>query len=71
MHRANSYFAISLIVTLTLCGCAASQALQDMKQAKAAYKACLAAHPNDPPSACKHEKEAYEAAGEAYDGISP
>ncbi len=71
MLRTNSYFAISLMAILSLCGCAAEQSLQDMKQAKAAYKACLAAHPNDPPSACKREKEAYESAGQSYDGLKP
>ena len=69
MSRKNSYFFISLIL-LFLSGCAANQALQGMKQTKAAYKACLAANPEDP-FACKHQKEAYEAAGEAYDSLRP
>ena len=41
-----------------------------MKQAKAAYKACRAANTQDP-GACKHEKENYEAAGQAYDSLKP
>jgi hypothetical protein len=70
MLSINHHFAISLAIILSLSSCAAGQALQDMKQAKAAYTACLAANPKDP-SACKHEKETYEAAGEAYDGMKP
>ena len=59
---------ILLAIILSVSGCAAEQALQDMKQAKAAYKTCLAEHPKDP-TACKREKEAYEAAGQDYDGM--
>ncbi len=57
-----------LIITLFMSGCGAEQALDDMKQAKAAYKACLADNPKDP-SACKREKEAYENAGQSYDAM--
>jgi hypothetical protein len=58
------------MTVFALSGCAANHALQDMKQAKAAYKACLAENPKDP-AACKHEKETYEAAGLAYDSLKP
>lgn len=70
MNHTNGYFSILLLIVLSLSGCAAEQALQDMKQAKAAYKACLDANPKDP-SACKRDKETYEAAGQAYDGLKP
>jgi len=70
MLNIKHLFAISLIILLSLSACAAGQALQGMKQAKAAYKACLDENPKDP-SACKHQKETYEAAGEAYDGMKP
>lgn len=69
MLRKNNYFFISMALLL-LSGCAAHQALQDMKQSKAAYQACLAASPKNP-SACKHEKDTYEAAGEAYESLRP
>jgi len=67
----NNYFAISLIVVLSLSGCAANQSLQNMKQTKAAYEACLAANPKDSAIACKREKETYEAAGEDYESMQP
>ena len=57
-----------LIATLFVSGCAAEQALKDMKQSKAVYKSCLAQHPKDT-SACKREKEAYETAGQDYEGM--
>jgi uncharacterized protein YceK len=55
---------------LFLSGCAAHEALQDMRQAKAAYKACIAANPKDH-AVCKQEKETYEATGQAYDSLHP
>lgn len=70
MNHSTGYLSILLLIVLFPSGCAAEQALQDMKQAKAEYKACLDANPKDP-SACKHEKETYEAAGQAYDGLKP
>ena len=59
---------ISLAITILLTGCAAKQALQDMKDAKTAYKSCLAENPKNP-EACTREKEAYETAGQNYDGM--
>ena len=70
MLRIKNYFAISLITVISLSGCGAHQDLVDMKQAKAAYQACLAANPEDP-AACKREKEIYEAKGEAYESLRP
>jgi len=54
-----------LIAALFVSGCAAGQALEDMKQSRAIYKACLAQHPKDI-SACKRQKVAYEDASQAY-----
>lgn len=56
-----------LLAVLFVSGCAAKQALNDMKRSKAVYQACLAQHPKDASSACKREKEAYEAAGQDYE----
>jgi hypothetical protein len=70
MNYMNGYFSILLLIALSLSGCGAEHDLQDMKQAKAAYKACLDANLKDP-SVCKREKDAYEAAGQAYDGLKP
>jgi len=61
---------IIIMGILLLSGCAAHQELQDMKQAKADYKECLADNPQDP-KACKKEKERYEAAGQTYDSMAP
>ena len=68
MMKRNSLF-ISTVIIMLLSGCAAKQALQDMKDAKAAYKSCLADNPRNP-EACAREKEAYESAGQNYDGMS-
>ena len=61
---------ILLLAALLLSGCAANQALNDMKETKAAYKDCVAQHPKDVSVACKREKEAYESAGQAYEGMT-
>jgi len=61
---------ILFLTAFLLSGCAAHQELQDMKQAKADYKACVADNPKNP-AACKQEKEKYETAGEAYDSLRP
>jgi hypothetical protein len=55
-----------LIAALFVSGCAAGQALKDMKQSKAIYKACLAQHPKDAAAACKRQKTSYEDASQAY-----
>jgi hypothetical protein len=68
MSRINIHFAISLTIIAFISGCGANQALQDMKQTKAAYKTCLAANPKDP-AVCKPEKEAYETTGQAYESL--
>ena len=70
MSHQSCYFFISISLLFLLPNCAANQDLHDMKQAKAAYKACRAANTQDP-GACKHEKENYEAAGQAYDSLKP
>lgn len=50
-------------------GCAARQALEDVKQSKAVYKACLAQHPKDAATACKRQKTAYEETLQAYESM--
>lgn len=65
MHKHIIFMSIFI-----LAGCAAHQELQDMKQAKADYQACLDNNQKNP-IACKREKEKYEAAGETYDSMRP
>jgi hypothetical protein len=59
-----------LIAALFVSGCAAGQALEDMKQSRAMYKACLAQHPQDAAAACTRQKVSYETALQAYEGMA-
>lgn len=64
--------AISVVLAGLVSGCgiaAKVNARNDMEASKAAYKACLAQHPEDVP-ACEGPREAYEADLAAYRATS-
>ena len=67
--RKYSFIVLISAVLFLITGCGAQRALDRMKEAKAAYQTCLAAHPKDSGS-CKREKEIYESAGQDYDNMS-
>jgi hypothetical protein len=64
----NRNLITSLIAILSLTACAEPQALKDMKQSRAIYKACLVQNHKDV-SACKREKADFEGDARNYEGM--
>jgi hypothetical protein len=67
---------LALTASVSACGIAAKvDARNEYQKSLAAFKACLAAHPDDPNTACQSQKMAMEADERAYNnfgaGINP
>ena len=73
MKRETIYKALAIVISCSLlaaCGIVAKvSARNDMEESKAAYKVCLAQHPNDV-SACEAARLVYEADMQAYRATS-
>ncbi len=64
-----------LMAALLLAGCgpaaeASREARSNYRQSTAAYKACLAANPDNGAIACQNQKLAMDADGRAFDSLS-